>query len=129
MRGGKMVRSAAAKGFTLIELLLVLVILAILAGIVVPKFTGIGEQARIKAAKAEISTIKTALDSYEVEAGKLPTTEEGLQILVPSKLEKMPMDPWQHPYVYTVPGQNGRAYDLFSSGPDGQPNTADDVTP
>ncbi len=123
------IRAAARRAFTLIELLLVLVILAILAGIVVPKFTGQALQAKIKAAKAEISTIKTALDTYEVDNGRYPTTEEGLGLLVPAKLEKMPVDPWGNPYVYRVPGTNGKSYDLFSMGPDGHEGGGDDVEP
>jgi general secretion pathway protein G len=125
-------------GFTLIELLLVLVILAVLAAIVVPKFSGRTEQARLAAAKQEISTIDLALDSFEVDAGRYPTTEEGLNALMvpPSSvkawhgpyLKKAPVDPWGHQYVYRYPGQfNTSGADVFSYGPDGNEGGGDDV--
>jgi len=70
------------RAFTLIELLLVLVILATLAAIVVPKFTKRSEQARITAARTEISYIEGQLDAFEIDTGRYPTTDEGLSALV-----------------------------------------------
>src|ERR1700678_812524 len=75
-------RRAARSGFTLIELLLVMVILAILAAVIVPKFTGRTEQAKISAAKADVSSLKLALEAFETDNGRYPTSEEGLQALV-----------------------------------------------
>src|SRR4029077_3980681 len=66
------------RGFTLIELLLVMVILVVLAAVVVPKFTQRSEQARVTAAKADIATLETALDAFEIDNGRYPSTEEGL---------------------------------------------------
>jgi general secretion pathway protein G len=126
----------AARGFTLIELLLVLVILAILAAVVVPKFTGRTEQARISAAKADISSLKLALSTFETDTGRFPSSEEGLTALAerPGDLanwkryvEKVPMDPWGHPYVYHCPGSAGKDFDLFSCGPDGHEGGGDDI--
>jgi len=100
-------RPARNGGFTLIELLLVLVILAVLAAVVVPKFTGRTEQARVAAAKADIAGMDLQLDAFEVDAGRYPTTEEG---------------------VYRYPGQiNTTGVDLFSFGPDGNEGGGDDV--
>ncbi len=132
------VRPSVRRGFTLIELLLVMVILAILAAVVVPKFTGRTEDARIKAAKGEISGIKTALDTFEIDNGRYPSTDEGLNALVTrpgdlpnwkSGLPKLPIDPWGHSYIYRAPGSNGQSFDLFSAGPDGQEGGTDDVQP
>jgi len=134
------VRSSARRAFTLIELLLVMVILAILAAVVVPKFTGRTEDARIKAAKAEISGVKTALDTFEIDNGRYPTTDEGLNALVTRPgdlpnwkadgyLPKVPTDPWGHSYIYRSPGANGQGFDLLSAGPDGQEGGSDDVVP
>ena len=67
------------KAFTLIELLLVLVIIAVLAAIVVPKMAGRTEDAKIKATKGSIAGIKTALDTFEVDNGRYPSSEEGLR--------------------------------------------------
>ena len=125
-------------GFTLIELLLVLVILAVLAAVVVPKFTGRTEQARIAAAKADIAAMDLQLDAFEVDAGRYPSTEEGLAALMnpPTTvkawhgpyLKKPPVDPWGRPYVYRYPGQiNTTGVDLFSFGPDGNEGGGDDV--
>jgi general secretion pathway protein G len=130
--------SQARSAFTLIELLLVMVILAILAAVVVPRFTGLSEQANIKAAKTQISNFKTALSEYEIDNGGFPTGEQGLAALItnPGNLpnwkkymdvDKVPQDPWGHDYVYRSPGTNGKDYDLFSVGKDGQEGTSDDV--
>ena len=123
--------------FTLIELLLVLVILAVLAAVVVPKFVGRSEQARITAAKTQIASFGTSLTSFEVDCGRFPTTEEGLQALVVQPpgvkdwkgyMKAIPKDPWGNAYIYRYPGmQNPTEYDLYSLGPDGREGT-DDIT-
>jgi general secretion pathway protein G len=128
-----------AHGFTLVELLLVLVILGTLAALVLPKFTGRTEQARITAAQTQIATFGTALDAFEIDTGSYPTGRAGLQSLVtapgdvqgwrgPYLKSDIPLDPWGNAYGYEFPGRlNPAGYDLRSSGPDGQPNTADDI--
>jgi len=132
------VRRQAARGFTLIELLVVLVILGILAAVVVPNLVGKTEKAKVAAAKADISNLGGALNNFEVENGRFPSSEEGLQALVEkpgdlpnwkhSYIDKLPPDPWGHPYVYRCPGNNGKDYDLVSGGPDGHEGGDDDIT-
>jgi general secretion pathway protein G len=136
-RGG--VSGPAARAFTLIELLLVLVILATLAALVVPKFTKRSEQAKVTAAHTDISNVELALDAFEVDCGRFPTTEEGLRALLeqpsstigwqgPYLKRGMPKDPWGNGYLYRYPGQhNVSGYDLYSCGPDGQEGGADDI--
>jgi general secretion pathway protein G len=128
-----------ARGFTLIELLLVLVILTVLASLIVPQFTNQSKRAKSTAAKTDISNIGTALDAFEIDAGRYPTNDEGLDALVqqPSGvtewhgpyLKQIKSDPWGNPYIYRYPGQhNTNSYDLSSAGPDGHDGDDDDVT-
>jgi len=134
-------RRRGTRGFTLIELLLVLVILGILAAVVVPKFSGRTEQARIAAARSQIATFGTALDAFEVDTGAYPKGKDGLSQLVdqprdsqntwkgPYLKGQIPNDPWGQPYLYECPGrQNPSSYDISSIGPDGREGTEDDIT-
>jgi len=117
------------RGFTLIELLVVIIIIGLLAALVGPKFFGKVGGARLKAAKAQIEMFGTALDTFRLDIGRYPTTEEGLKALreKPGSVERwegpylpkeIPLDPWQRPYVYKCPGDHGE-YDLISYGADG----------
>lgn len=131
--------AARQRGVTLIELLLVLVIITALAAIVVPRFAGRSEDARIAAARADIANFGVALDAFEIDMGRYPTTEEGLAVLVRPPMEAskwrgpylqrdIPNDPWGNPYIYEYPGRhNPYSYDLYSNGPDGQPGGGDDI--
>jgi general secretion pathway protein G len=128
-------------GFTLIELLLVLVILGVLAGIVVPRFGGQTEKARVTAAQSQISTFGTALDAYEIDMGNYPKGRAGLSELITAprnastwkgpylKADAIPNDPWGNPYVYECPGKhNPNGYDLMSMGKDARVGGDDDIT-
>ena len=126
---------AFKKAFTLVEMLLVVTIIGILAALVIPKIVGRSEQARSTAAHADLSSIKTALDAFEVDNGHYP---KGIQDLVTAPgnaknwhgpyLEKVPSDPWGNNYLYYFPGKrNAGGYDLLSVGPDGKEGTDDDV--
>lgn len=124
----RMRREAA---FTLIELLIVMVILGLLAALVGPRMFGKTEKAQQKATKSQITLLETAIDTYRLDVGKFPTTEQGLQALReapdganrwdgPYLPKEIPMDPWGNPYVYKSPGDHGD-YDIVSYGADGQP--------
>jgi general secretion pathway protein G len=128
-------------GFTLIELMLVIIIIGIIVSIAVPRLAGRTERARNVAAKATITSLSSAIDSFEVDVGRFPTTEEGLAALVskPSSLpteatwngpymREIPLDPWNREYTYKYPGDLGVDYDLICMGPDGQSGSADDIT-
>lgn len=132
-------RRCGTGGFTLIELLLVLVILGILAAIVVPKFAGRTEQARITAATTQINSFATALDAFEVDNGYYPKGKSGLQDLVEQPrdaqnwhgpyVKDIPKDPWNNEYIYECPGRNNpSSYDLMSMGPDKRVGGDDDIT-
>jgi len=125
------------KGFTLIEMMLVVVIISILVTVVLPRLTGRTEQARVSAARLQIETIGMALDAFELDNGRYPTTAEGLAVLRanPGNLKKwngpylkkdLPMDPWGNAYVYNCPGRHNSDYDLYSNGPNGVEG-ADDI--
>jgi general secretion pathway protein G len=128
-----------ASAFTLVEMLLVLVILAVLAAIVIPKFAGRSQQAKESAAKTQIAGFETALDMMEADTGAYPKGSNGLDALVnppsgaqgwkgPYLKKGIPLDPWGNPYVYNYPGKyNPDGYDLISPGPDGRAGTEDDI--
>jgi len=116
-------------GFTLVELLVVMIIIGLLAALVGPRFIRQEEKAKVKAAKAQIELLGTALDTYRLDIGRYPSSEEGLDALLrkPSSAEKwdgpylkkdLPLDPWGKAYVYKSPGDHG-AFDLLSYGADG----------
>lgn len=115
-------------GFTLIELMVVMIILGLLAAIVVPKFIGKVGPAKLKAAQSQIELLGTALDTFHLDAGRYPTSSEGLQALITNpgaegwngtylKKQEIPLDPWGNPYHYEAPGRHGD-YDLYSYGAD-----------
>ena len=132
------------RAFTMVEIMLVVIIIGILAAMVIPNLAGRGEQARKSAARADIeANISAALDLYELDNGRYPSTEQGLFALLQEpttpptpkswngpylKKKKMPLDPWGRDYVYVNPGvHNKDSYDLASLGPDGV-ESQDDVT-
>lgn len=136
---GRQVRHSSRQGFTLIELLLVLVILGILAAIVVPKFSGRTEQAKLVAAQTQISSFSTALEAFEVDNGYFPKGKSGLMDLVQQPrdaqnwrgpyMKDIPKDPWLNDYIYECPGKhNPSSFDIMSMGPDQRVGGDDDVT-
>jgi general secretion pathway protein G len=139
-RGRRRRSRASVSGFTLIELMLVLVILATLSAIVLPKFTGQSKKAKVTSARTQISQFEVALDAFEIEVGRYPTTAEGLRALVekptsdadgwqqPYLKRDIPQDPWGNDYQYRYPGQyNENGYDLYSVGPDHKLGGDDDI--
>lgn len=125
--------------FTMVELLFVMVILAILAGLIIPKFVGRTEQARQTAAKSELSSFETALDAFEVDNGHYPSGADALRQLIekpgdattwrgPYLSKAIGNDPWGNPYIYECPGKhNVNGFDLMSMGADGKVGGGDDI--
>ncbi|MGB5541106.1 MAG: type II secretion system major pseudopilin GspG [Gammaproteobacteria bacterium] len=124
-------------GFTLIEVMVVVVILGILAAILVPKVMDRPDQARITKARQDIRSLEAALNLYKLDNYVYPTTDQGLEALVEKPaspepanwkdggyVDRLPLDPWQHPYLFLSPGEHG-TIDIFSLGPDQQPSDDD----
>ncbi len=134
---------SSRRGFTLIEVLVVLAILMGLATIVTVNVVGRQRKARVDTAKIQISELKNAVLHYQVEQGRWPTMEQGLEALVrrPSappipenyppegylSRREVPRDPWGNEYVYVVPGRDGAPFEIISYGADGRPGGAGDA--
>jgi general secretion pathway protein G len=120
------------RAFTLIEVMVVIAILAVLAALIVPKVMSRPDEARVVAARQDIASVLQALKLYRLDNLRYPTTEQGLAALVTRPtlapvppnwkpggyLERLPRDPWGHPYQYLSPGLRGEV-DVFSFGADG----------
>jgi general secretion pathway protein G len=118
-------------GFTLIEIMVVVVILGILAALIAPNVIGRIDEARVTAARNDIRTIESALQLYRMDNFRYPSTEEGIDALVNKPddpdikwpeggyIQRLPQDPWNRPYLYLQPGNNGE-YDIYTFGRDGE---------
>lgn len=139
MAGNRNIRAqrraaGASAGFTLIEVLVVVVILGILAAVVVPRIMDQPDKAAVVRAKQDVQALVTALNLYKLDNFSYPSTQQGLEALVQRPggsppapnwkdggyLDRLPRDPWGHPYQYLSPGRNGE-FDVYSLGKDGQP--------
>ena len=127
-RGGIPLRRRTA--FTIVEILVVVLVIAVLATMIVPRFFGEVGRAKHSVAKTKLVEIEKAIETFSYEYERLP---ESLDELVnrpadipeekwsPPRIKaKDLLDPWEREYVYTKPGEHG-PYDLFSLGADGQP--------
>ncbi len=125
-------RASNEEGFTLLEIIVVVVILGILAAIVAPQFIGRAEDARVTEAQVQMRNFETSLKLYKVDNHNYPTTDQGLEALANKPttgteaknyrsegyMSRIPLDPWQNPYIYVSPGSYG-AFDIISLGADG----------
>ncbi len=126
-----MCKTLKTRGFTLIELLVVLVIIGALAALVVPNVLNRADDARVTAAKTDVSNLMNALKLYKLDNLRYPSAEQGLNALVSRPtvgtpppnwkqyIEKLPKDPWGNDYQYAIPGRAGEV-EVMSFGRDGK---------
>ena len=122
------------RGFSLMELLISMVILALLASLIGPKFFGRRGRVQQKTARTQIGMLMAAMAAFRLDVGRYPTQQEGLTALVTNpgsepELDKwngpylkkaVPNDPWGNPYHYSNPGKHGEV-DIYTYGQDNQP--------
>jgi general secretion pathway protein G len=118
-------------GFTLVEMLVVITIIGLIMGLIGPRVLNYLSESKVKAAKIQMQSFGSALDLFYLDAGRFPSTAEGLTALVQQtpgvagwngpylKGGNVPNDPWNHRYIYRSPGERG-AYEIVSYGSDGQ---------
>ncbi len=122
---------SSAHGFSLIELLVVLVIMGMLAGLVGPRLFGNVDKAKVKTANTQIKMLKGSLQTYRLDMGSYPSTQDGLSALVrkpdnagfwqgPYLDDQLPLDPWGNPYQYELNASGEQGFYLFSFGADGK---------
>jgi general secretion pathway protein G len=121
---------SAEGGFTLVEMLVVITIIGLIMALVAPRVLNYLSESKTKATKIQIESFGSALDLFYLDAGRYPTSSEGLAALVqrPGSIPtwngpylkggRVPADPWGNPYVYRAPGEHA-AYDIISYGSDG----------
>lgn len=120
--------------------MLVVIIIGTLAAVIVPRFAGKQQRAKEAKAKTDIATLTAALDAFELDVGRYPTTDEGLDALMqkPASLgpevewdgpyiRELKLDPWAHEYQYRYPGEFAVDYDVWSLGADGEEGGDDDI--
>ncbi len=114
----------------MIELMVVMVILGLIAGLVGPRFFGRADIAKVQTAETQIEMLKSAINLFYLDVGRLPSSEEGLSALVraPSSARfwqgpyldnNVPLDPWQNPYEYRLESSGMSEFSLYSFGADG----------
>jgi general secretion pathway protein G len=124
------VARAKRNGFTLVEMMVTLFILALLTTIVAINVLPNQDKAMVQKAKADIAVLGQAMETYRLDNLTYPDAGSGLQALVTPPatggmrtegyIKKLPNDPWNRPYQYSMPGKNG-AFDIYSLGADGAP--------
>jgi general secretion pathway protein G len=124
-------QNSSEAGFTLVEMLVVITIIGLIMGLIGPRVLNYLNESKVKTARIQLQSFSGALDLFYLDAGRYPTTAEGLAALVQRtpgvaawngpylKGGSVPNDPWNHPYVYRAPGDRG-PYDIISYGSDGQ---------
>jgi len=128
-------------GFTLLEMVIVLGIIAMILGGAIYSMKKIGNSAKLSQVESDFKSFESGLAMYKLNGGMFPVTQQGLKALVEKPtstpvprrwsqiLDKVPLDPWDAPYKYRFPGKKrANEFEIYSFGPDGMENTADDLS-
>jgi general secretion pathway protein G len=128
------------QGFTLLEVMVVIVIIGMMLSVVVPNLMGSQDTAKLQKAVQDVTALENSLSMYKLDNYDYPSTEQGLEALtdqtdiepIPRRfpeggyVKRLPKDPWGNEYILLNPGENSKM-DVFSSGPDGEVGTEDDI--
>jgi general secretion pathway protein G len=127
-------------GFTMVELMAVLIILGLLATLVVTKVASKIDQARITTTRANLKSLHAAVNQFKMDTGRFPAEDEGLLALIeqPSDVTiweqggylettELPLDGWEHEFIYELYPESGKQFQIRSMGPDGEEGTEDDL--
>lgn len=127
-------RAHRQRGFTLLEMLVVLVIIGLIASLVGPRLFAKVDSSKVQVADTQVRMLRGAVESFRLDVGRMPSAEEGLEVLTrapsddkggsrwrgPYLDEGLPKDPWGNSYQYSIPGADGMPFALYSFGADGQ---------
>ena len=106
-------------GITLIEMLVVITIIALFSAVAYQRLTPALDEGRKTAASAQIDSLLAASQLHNIEHGRFPSQQEGIEVLRPYLQKDIPLDPWNNPYVYRFPGRRGPEPEILSYGADG----------
>jgi len=137
---GREMKTKKVQGFTLLEVMVVIVIIGMMLSVVVPNLMGSQDTAKLQKAVQDVTALENSLSMYKLDNYDYPSTEQGLEALtdqtdiepIPRRfpeggyVKRLPKDPWGNDYVLLNPGEQGKM-DVFSSGPDGEVGTDDDI--
>lgn len=115
-------------------MLVVLVIIGLLAGLVGPRLFSQVDKGKLTTAQTQVKMLRGAVENLRLDIGRYPTAEEGLEALSRPPADAavaarwrgpyldgaLPLDPWNQPYQYGLPGADSQPFALYSMGADGK---------
>ena len=141
MKNNRRNQKPLRSGFTLIEVMIVLLILAMIAGLGVAAVQQQLARGKKRTAYNYVKILKKQVDLYAFDMNRPPTTEQGIAALITCppdaseaawggpylEVTATSTDPWGNEYQYVYPGKNGEEFSIWSYGPDGMDGTDDDI--